>query len=99
MTFTQLLSTDSSEVRCCFTSTETIWTLREREPKMVTSTFTQLLSSVTEGSMLLHVHTDRADYQGQGAQDVHFDFHTAAELWALAVASLMLYVHRSHEAY
>ena len=35
------------EVHCCFTSTETIKTVRDRELKMVTSTSTQLLSSVT----------------------------------------------------
>ena len=32
-------------VQCCFTSTETIRTIREEEPRSATSTFTQLLSS------------------------------------------------------
>ena len=31
--------------------------------------------------MLLYVHRDRKDYSGQGAQDVHLEFHTAPELW------------------
>ena len=31
--------------RCCFTSTETVRTVRDREPKTATLTFTQLLSS------------------------------------------------------
>ena len=35
-------------VQCCFTSTETIRTIRDREPRTVTSTFTQLLSSEDE---------------------------------------------------
>ena len=33
------------KVPCCFTSTETIRTIRDREPRMATSTFTQLLNS------------------------------------------------------
>ena len=34
--------------QCCFTSTETIRTIRDGEPWTATSTFTQLLSSVAE---------------------------------------------------
>ena len=33
--------------QCCFTSTETIRLIRDREPRMATSTFTQLLSCVS----------------------------------------------------
>ena len=33
------------QVQCCFTSTETIRTIRDGEPRSATSTFTQLLSS------------------------------------------------------
>jgi len=40
-------------VQCCFTSTETIRTIRDREPRTVTSTFTQLLSSEDE-ELLCH---------------------------------------------
>ena len=43
-------------VQCCFTSAETIRTVRDGEPRTSTSTFTLLLSSVT--SMLLYVHRD-----------------------------------------
>ena len=32
-------------VQCCFTSTETIRTIRDGEPRVATSTFTQLLNS------------------------------------------------------
>ena len=32
-------------VQCCFTSTETVRTVRDGEPRTATSTFTQLLSS------------------------------------------------------
>ena len=34
-------------------------------------------------STLLYVHRDRTDYYGRGAQDIHPDFHTAAELHGL----------------
>ena len=34
-------------VQCCFMSAETVWTIRDTEPRTVTSTFTQLLSSET----------------------------------------------------
>ena len=34
------------QVQCCFMSTETVRTIRDREPRTATSTFTQLLSSV-----------------------------------------------------
>ena len=33
------------EVQCCFTSTKTIKTIRDGEPRTATSTFTQLLGS------------------------------------------------------
>ena len=33
-------------VEVCFTSTETVWLIRDGEPRTVTSTFTQRLSSV-----------------------------------------------------
>ena len=42
----------------CFTSTETIRTVRDGEPRTATSTFTLLLSSVNISSMLLYVHRD-----------------------------------------
>ena len=42
-TFTQLLSSD--QVQCCFTSTETVRTIRDGEPRTFTSTFAQFLSS------------------------------------------------------
>ena len=38
------------QVQCCFTSTETIRTIRDGEPRTATSTFTQLLSSERGGS-------------------------------------------------
>ena len=43
LTFNLLLQ--ASSVHCCFTSTETIRTIRDGEPRTATSTFTQLLSS------------------------------------------------------
>ena len=39
------LSFISVRVQCCFRSTETVQTIRDGEPRMATSTFTQILSS------------------------------------------------------
>ena len=67
--------------QCRFTSTETVRTIRDEEPRTATSTFTQHLSFVLSSrSVLLYVHRDRTDYLGRGAQDGHFaDFRTAHE--------------------
>ena len=68
-----------SFVQCCFTSTETVGTIRDGEPRATASSFTQLLSSVSSAnssSMLLNVHRDRTDYLGRGAQDVRLFFRT-----------------------
>ena len=35
----------------------------------------------THRSASLYVHRDRTDYWGRWAQEAHFDFHTAPELW------------------
>ena len=45
--------------QCRFTSTETMKTIREREPRTSTSTFTQLLSKV---NILLNVHRSKDAY-------------------------------------
>ena len=47
--------------KCCFTSTETIRLIRDGEPRTTTSTFTQLLSSLSESfvEVLLYVHIKR----------------------------------------
>ena len=53
----------------------------DRELRVATSTFTQLLNSERERvSMLLDIHRDHKDYYGQGAQGGHLNFHTAPEL-------------------
>ena len=54
-----------TKLQCCFTSTETIWTIRGRKPSTSTSTFTQFLSSdkrESSSSVLLYVHRDYTDY-------------------------------------
>ena len=69
--------------KCYFTSTETIRTIWDGEPRTATSTFTQLLSSLKISgprSMSLYGHKDSKDYYGQGAQDSHLDFRTAPKL-------------------
>ena len=68
-TFTQLLT---SVLQCCFTSTETLRTIRDGEPRTSTSTFTQLLNSFFSVALRPHY--------GMGTQDVCFVFHTAPEL-------------------
>ena len=47
------------------------------------------------GAVSLYVHRNHKDYQGQGAQDGHLDFHTALELCSL----MLLYVHRDQTDY
>ena len=56
------------QIQCCFTFTETIKTttesirtVRDGEPRTATSTFTQLLSSGSN-SLLLYVHRDHKVY-------------------------------------
>ena len=60
LNFHTALSSETFRVQCCFTSTENIRTIRYWKPRTVTSTFTQLLSSVVlgSGSVLLYVHRD-----------------------------------------
>ena len=70
-------------VQCCFTSTETIRTIRDGEPRTATLTFTQHLGSdgLQFVSVLLYDQRDHIkDYLGREAQDSHLDFHTAPEL-------------------
>ena len=84
----------------CFTSTETVQTIRDGEPRTATWTFTQLLRSATQRVQCCftstETHRDRTDYSGWGAQDGHLDFHTAPELWEFNIRSrsLLLYVPR-----
>ena len=60
-TFTQLLS--SVHVQCCFTSTDTIRSIRDGESRTATSTFTQLPGSEDcLSSIFLYVHRDHKDY-------------------------------------
>ena len=49
------LSLNSVRVQCCFTSTETVQTIRDGEPRRSSSTFTQLLSSESLNDHALHL--------------------------------------------
>ena len=52
------------QIQCCFTSTETIRTIRDGEIRTATSTSTQLLSSLCfYCSVLLYVHREHTDYE------------------------------------
>ena len=55
--FKSIRSICTSWVQCCFKSTETLRTTRDREPRTATSTFTQLLSSECSSSKLLYFQT------------------------------------------
>ena len=46
-------------VQCCFTYTDTVRTIRDREPRTSSSTFMQLLSSVIYIYIYTHTHTWR----------------------------------------
>ena len=58
-----LQSLKHSSVQRCVTSTETVGTIRDGEPRTATSTFTQLHSSevLRSNSVLLYVCRDRRD--------------------------------------
>ena len=90
----QMLCSNYVQVQCCFTSTGTGRTIRDREPRTSISTFTQLMSSEQLCSMLLYVHRGHKDCSGRGAQDGHLDFYQL-ELWGNYVSAL-LYVHGNH---
>ena len=78
----------SVQVQCCLTSTETVRTIRDGEPRAATSTLTQLLSS--EVRLLLQCRFTSTDRDGEprtatstfspgrpprlSAQDGHLDF-------------------------
>ena len=68
-TSTQLLSPEtltSYFFKCCFTSTETVRTVRDGETRAATSPFTQLLGSVNSSDrssfIVLYVHTHHKAY-------------------------------------
>ena len=74
-------------LQCCFTSTETVRTVTDGEPRSATSSLTQLLSSEVFVLLLLQccftsTETVRTVREGMPVQDVHlfFLFHTAPEL-------------------
>ena len=88
--------TSFPRVQCCFTSTETVRTIRDgdSEPRTSTSTFTQLLSSVLwVCSMLLYVHRDRTDYQGRGEPRTSTSTFTQLLGSEPVDNSMLLYVH------
>ena len=69
--------------KCCFTSTETIRTIRDVEPRTATSTFTQLLSSaIVGGNTTLCTATTESDNRKSPSS-----------------SSMLLYVHRDHKNY
>ena len=88
---TQLLSSDAFS-QCCLTSTETVRTTRDREPRTSTSTFTQFLSSEILQVECCFTSTDTVGT----IRNVHLDFYTVPELEA---CSVLLYVHTYRRYY
>ena len=56
--------------QCCFTSPETVLSIKDGEPRTSTSTLSQLLCSGkrVQCPMLLYAQRDRTDYYGRGVQ-------------------------------
>ena len=93
------------QVQCCFTSTETIRTIRDGEPRTATSTFTQLLSSESERARMSSFvrQTREVIFACQGDAVVACDVHAVAlergkplmSLLPFFVHSFRLYVFKS----
>ena len=67
------------KVQCYFTSTETMGTIRDVEPRTATSTFTQL--SLCESVFSVPLRPQRPwGLLGTWSQPGHLDFHTATKL-------------------
>ena len=49
------------QVQCCFTSTETVRTIKDGEPRTATSTFTQLLNSDVTSTETIRLIRDGKD--------------------------------------
>ena len=72
--------------KCCFKygskSTETVWTVRDREPSTSTSTFTQLLRSGIRWVQCCFTFTETVRNVKDGAaQDIHRLSHSSWALW------------------
>ena len=96
-TFTQLLS---SFVQCCFTSAETIRTVRDGEPRTATSTFTQLLGSAYTCFSVALTSTEPTRLIRDGEP------RTATSTFTQLLGSVCVYlfqccfnVHRNYQAY
>ena len=88
-----------SSVQCFFTSTaETIRTIRDREPRTSTSTFTQLLSSVSVQCCFTSTETIRTFRDGE-PRTVTSTFTQLLSSEGTTISSRLLYVHRDHKDY
>ena len=87
----------SVQVQCCFfTSTETVRTIRDGEPRTATSTFTHLLSSghfKVEGVLLLFLRPERPQGKGSPGRPPRL-WHSSC---ALTVLEFKFSVHRDRE--
>ena len=70
----------------CFTSTETVQTVRDGEPRTATSTFTQLLSSATQRIQCSFTSTETVrTIRGGEPRTTTSTFRTAPELWEFSI--------------
>ena len=90
------------KVQCCFTSTETLRTIREGELRTATSTFTQLLSSAPEKPFVQCCFTCTETVRAIRDGELRTTTSTFTQLQSsvcVTSSSVLLYVHRNHKAY
>ena len=105
-TYTQCLKTPVrnalSSVHCCSTSTETKRTIRDEESRMATSTFTQLLSSYSFGSLgqccFTSTETKRTIRDGESRMATS-TFTQLLSSEGPSSRSVLLYAHRDLKDY
>ena len=75
-------------LQCCFTSTATVRTFRDREPRTATSTFTQLMSTGdSQRPMFLYVHRKRKIRDVEPRTTTSTFTQLLSELWNFALRS------------
>ena len=77
--------------QCCFTSTETVQTIRDREPRTATPSFMQLLSSMFMFNVAL---PPQRLYWLLGTGSPGHPPLLSCSSWAPCSCSMLLYIHR-----
>ena len=84
-------------LKCCVTSTETIRTVRDGEPRTATSTFIQLLSSVRVGIQCCFTSTETLWTIRDGEPGTATSTFTQLSSSQDARLQMLLYVHREQK--